>query len=183
MTLRDDFAHDDHGARFSDVQAQDGPALAAVLALLDQPLSRQRMEDAELVHDRPALAGVVGSIEALPEVAALRGSRPDAQTHRFRQAAGVAVKLAMRRWGWRTTGRKGSLAGMSDWFTRAERYSRPEPDHLEDGPPDGGSPRYASLEEMFDAMDVIGAAEEQQADYESLMAALARTRAEEGRAF
>lgn len=184
MSSVDAFYSDDQGSKFRGMQGQDRLALEAVLtSVLADPIHQQRMEDAERVHGRPALAGVVGAVEALGAVRTLRSTKPDQETRWVRQAIGVAVKVTMLRLGWRTTGRKGSLTGLSDWFTRAERYAPPEPDEREDPSPVEGTRRYASWEETFAAMDTFGTAEEQQADYEYLMAALAKTRAEEGRPF
>jgi hypothetical protein len=101
------------------------------------------MEDAELHHDRPALAGVVRELEANPTIDRFLNSTDLRRTKRFRQAVGVLVRMTMERRGWRRTGRKGSMGvrassrqsdagsqarhntgGLAFWFLRAERYER-----------------------------------------------------------
>lgn len=144
MPLLDDFHADAQGAQFSDVSSDTRIDFAEILAFLDSPERRLRMLDAELHHDRPALAGVVRELESLRSVHLFFATNDGHTTRRFRQAVGVAVRIVMQDWGWRTTGRKGSLGvrasvppqtleagayhntgGLSVWFTRAERYQPP----------------------------------------------------------
>lgn len=49
---------------------------------------------------------------------------PDNENHRWRQAVGVGVKLAMTTIGWSTTGIKRTVVG-SEFFIRAEFYAPP----------------------------------------------------------
>jgi hypothetical protein len=42
---------------------------------------------------------------------------------RRNQLIGVIVRLTMENAGWKPTGKKGSLAGLSRLFKRAERYA------------------------------------------------------------
>ncbi|WP_139228464.1 hypothetical protein [Planctomicrobium piriforme] len=99
------------------------------------------MEDAELHHDRPPLAGVIRAFESQPEIAKYLATEHPRRTKRFRQAVGVIVRIVMEGRGWKKTGRKGSLGvratvargstrpgayhntgGLAFWFLRAERY-------------------------------------------------------------
>lgn len=41
---------------------------------------------------------------------------------RFRQTAGVVVRLAVQRHGWNPTRIRRSLKGLFEWFKRTERY-------------------------------------------------------------
>ena len=138
------FSADDQGRRFSDVVDDPDAPLNEVLSLLAQPAVQQRLEDAEIHHDRPALAGIVRELEHLPTVDRFFQNHDGNYTRRFRQAVGVAIRIVMEGRGWRKTGRKGSLGqrvrvaprtttpgayhnntGIARWFTRAERYTRP----------------------------------------------------------
>jgi hypothetical protein len=99
------------------------------------------MEEAEIHHDRPALAGVVRELESLKPVDQFLGEQHPRRTKRLRQVVGVVVRMIMESRGWQRTGRKGSLGvrakisgrrnrpgsyhntgGLAFWFLRAERY-------------------------------------------------------------
>lgn len=140
----DEFLADQQGRRFRDVVEDARVDFAQVLQLLDDPARRQRMVDAELVHNRPALAGVIAEIESLPDVDHFFKTEDGHRTFRFRQAVGVAIRIVMEKLGWQRTGLKGSLgrrakvsagttragayrniSGTSLWFNRAERYAPP----------------------------------------------------------
>jgi hypothetical protein len=101
------------------------------------------MEDSEIHHDRPALAGVVRELESQPTVDRFLASQDPRRTKRLRQAIGVVVRIIMDQRGWKKTGKKGSLGvraraakgtrtpgvyhntgGLAFWFLRAERYER-----------------------------------------------------------
>ena len=142
MSLINEFGADHQGRRFSDVMNDQRIDFNMVLAFFDDPGRQQRMIESELYHDRPALAGVVKELEALPAVQAFFENNDAHTTTRFRQAVGVAVRIVMEKHGWRTTGRKRSLGtreavppgttmpgayrnsgGLATWFTRAERYA------------------------------------------------------------
>jgi hypothetical protein len=103
------------------------------------------MEESELHHNRPPLAGVVRELESQGDVDRFLASEHPRRTKRLRQAVGVVVRMIMERRGWRKTGRKGSLGvraaredhsakpgayhntgGLAFWFLRAERYERSE---------------------------------------------------------
>lgn len=143
MSLTTEFTQDHQGRRFSDVMNDERIDFNEVLVFFDAPERQQRMIDSELQHDRPALAGVVRELEAIPAVQTFLANYDGHTTTRFRQAVGVVVRIVMEQHGWRTTGRKGSLGtrqavsprtttpgayrnsgGLATWFTRAERYSR-----------------------------------------------------------
>ena len=99
------------------------------------------MEESEIHHDRPALAGVVREFEAQPSINAFLSSEHPRRAKRLRQAVGVVVRIIMEQRGWKKTGKKGSLGvrgrivkgtetpgtyhntgGLALWFLRAERY-------------------------------------------------------------
>jgi hypothetical protein len=95
------------------------------------------MEEAEIHHDRPPLAGVVRELEAVPAINRFLSRIHPRRSQRFRQAVGVLVRMIMERRGWEKTGKKGSLGvrnktaagrpshntgGLAFWFIRAERY-------------------------------------------------------------
>ncbi len=136
---REDFLRDRQGRTFTDVlNAPDAPFDALLLFFSDEARQR-RMEDSEIHHDRPALAGVIRELEAQPEIDAFLREIHVQESKRFRQATGVLVRMIMERRGWKKTGKKGSLGvragadrtqpshntgGLAFWFIRAERYEK-----------------------------------------------------------
>lgn len=138
---REHFLADRHGKTFADVLGDPDSPFDEVLGFFNDAGRQQRMEDAEIHHDRAPLAGVVRELEAMPRLAAFFARQRRRRSARLRQAIGVLVRLVMERRGWQTTGKKGSLGvrasangtgrafnsgGLSLWFLRAERYRRPE---------------------------------------------------------
>lgn len=136
------FCEDRQGRTFSDVLNDPAQPMAAVFDFFNCPHRQRRMEESEIHHDRPALAGVVRELEALPAVDAFLANQAPGRTKRLRQAVGVLVRIIMEARGWKKTGRKGSLGvrapvstdddtpgqhntgGLAFWFLRAERYER-----------------------------------------------------------
>lgn len=141
--MRKDFLDDRQGRTFADVLDDPDQPFDAVLEFLNDGQRQQRMEDSEIHHDRPALAGVVRELETLEAVDRFLGTQHPRRTKRLRQVVGVVVRMIMERRGWQKTGRKGSLGvrakisgrrnrpgsyhntgGLAFWFLRAERYER-----------------------------------------------------------
>ncbi len=139
--LRKDFLEDRQGRTFADVTNDPEQPFDRILEFFNDPEHQRRMEDSEIHHDRPALAGVVRELEALESVDRFLGDQRPRRTKRLRQVVGVVVRMIMERRGWRKTGRKGSLGvraavsgrttrpgtyhntgGLAFWFLRAERY-------------------------------------------------------------
>jgi hypothetical protein len=140
---RKDFLEDRQGRTFADVLDDPEQPLDQILEFFRDSQRQQRMEDSELHHDRPALAGVVRELETLDAVDRFLATQHPRRTKRLRQVVGVAVRMIMERRGWQKTGRKGSLGvrakiagrrnqpgsyyntgGLAFWFLRAERYER-----------------------------------------------------------
>lgn len=134
---RDDFLKDKQGRTFADVLNDPKQPFDEVLAFFSDAGRQQRMEDAEIHHDRAPLAGVVRELESQPAIHAYFSAVHARETQRLRQAIGVLVRMIMERRGWQKAGRKGSLGvraesstqlpvhntgGLSFWFVRAERY-------------------------------------------------------------
>jgi len=136
---KDGFLDDRQGKTFVDIVNDPEQPFDVVLKFFADADRQQRMEESELHHDRPALAGVVRELESQPAIDQfLAGVHPRRST-RLRQAIGVLVRMIMERRGWQKTGRKGSLGvraadaaetpahnsgGLAFWFIRAERYER-----------------------------------------------------------
>jgi hypothetical protein len=139
------FLEDRQGRTFSDVLDDPEQPFDDVLAFFDDAERQRRMEDSEIHHDRPALAGVVRELEAQPVIDRFLASEHARRTKRLRQAVGVVVRIIMEARGWSKTGKKGSLGvrakvakgtktpgayhntgGLAFWFLRAERYERVE---------------------------------------------------------
>ncbi|MGE3408655.1 MAG: hypothetical protein AB7I37_17685 [Pirellulales bacterium] len=119
--LADDFRADSQGRRYADISQLAGFDL--VLTFFADLDRHRRMNDAEQHHKRPPLAGVVRELERHPEIQRFYSSLSPKQAVRFRQAVGVIVRIVMTKYGWFTLGnRRGSLAGLSKWFGRSERY-------------------------------------------------------------
>ena len=136
---RNDFLEDRQGKTFADVVNDPQQPFAEVLAFFRDADRQRRMEESELHHDRPPLAGVVRELESQPAIDRFLASVQARRNARFRQAIGVLVRMIMERRGWQKTGRKGSLGvrasrtaqtpahntgGLAFWFIRAERYQR-----------------------------------------------------------
>jgi hypothetical protein len=139
------FLKDRQGRTFADVLNDAEQPFDEVLAFFNDADRQRRMEESELHHSRPPLAGVVRELESQPEVDRFLSTQLPQRTKRLRQAVGVVVRLIMEQRGWRKTGKKGSLGvraarepksarpgachntgGLAFWFLRAERYERPD---------------------------------------------------------
>lgn len=138
---RKTFLGDRQGRTFSDVLDDPEQPFDDVLAFFNDGERQQRMEEAEIHHDRPALSGVIRELEAQPTIDRFLGAKHPHATKRLRQAIGVVVRIIMEQRGWRKAGKKGSLGvraavakgtrtpgayhntgGLAFWFLRAERY-------------------------------------------------------------
>jgi len=141
---RDEFQKDRQGRTFADVLNGAGVPFDALLTFFSDAGRQKRMDESEIHHDRPALAGVIRELEAHPDIDAYLSEIHLQESKRFRQATGVLVRMVMERRGWKKTGKKGSLGvrakadralprhntgGLAFWFIRAERYE------LKDGMP------------------------------------------------
>ncbi len=138
---RDDLLRDRQGRTFSDVLNDPEQPFDRVLEFFSDEGRQRRMEESEIHHDRPPLAGVVRELETQPAIDEFLSSQHPRRTKRLRQAVGVVVRIIMERRGWKKTGKKGSLGvrapvaprtatpgayhntgGLAFWFLRAERY-------------------------------------------------------------
>lgn len=142
IITRKSFLDDRQGRTFVDVANDPEQPFADILDFFNDENRQRRMEEAELHHDRPPLAGVVRELEAHPAVDAFLASQHPQRSKRLRQAIGVVIRMIMQQRGWRKTGRKGSLGvraavepgadapgnhntgGLAFWFIRGERYER-----------------------------------------------------------
>jgi len=138
---REDYLEDRQGRTFADVVNDSEQPFDEVLAFFRDKGRQQRMDDAEIHHDRAPLAGVVRELESQPAINKYFVGVHARETQRLRQAIGVLVRMIMERRGWKKTGKKGSLGvraesssqlpahntgGLSLWFVRAERYQLEE---------------------------------------------------------
>lgn len=140
VITRATFLEDRQGRTFVDVAEDAEQPFDAVLEFFNDPARQRRMEESELHHNRPPLAGVVRELESVPAIDRFLATRHPRRAKRLRQAVGVVVRIIMEGRGWKTTGRKGSLGvrakrghnatagayhntgGLAYWFLRAERY-------------------------------------------------------------
>jgi hypothetical protein len=140
---RIEFLKDRQGRTFADVLDDPQQPFDEALEFFSDGDRQRRMEEAEIHHDRPALAGVVRELESQTAIDRFLANEASVRSKRFRQAVGVVVRIVMERRGWRKTGKKGSLGvrtgashqsapdgsyhntgGLAFWFLRAERYER-----------------------------------------------------------
>jgi hypothetical protein len=136
---REQFQSDRQGRSFADVLNDPGQPFDAVLEFFNNEDRQTRMEESEIHHDRPALAGVVRELESHSTIQKFLAELHLQRSKRLRQAIGVVVRMIMESRGWKKTGRKGSLGvpapqsktqprhnsgGLAFWFVRAERYER-----------------------------------------------------------
>jgi hypothetical protein len=143
LLTRELFLEDRQGRTFADVLHDAEQPFDQVLAFFNEPDRQRRMEDAEIHHNRPPLAGVVRELESQRDIDRFLAFQRPNRTKRLRQAVGVVVRMIMERRGWTKTGKKGSLGvrtaselrsaksganhntgGLAFWFLRAERYER-----------------------------------------------------------
>jgi hypothetical protein len=138
MTIaREQFLKHRQGRTFADVLNDASLPFDTVLEFFSDEGRQRRLEESEIHHDRPALAGVVRELESLPKIDSYMSTAPAERSKRLRQAIGVVVRIIMEARGWKKTGRKGSLGvraaatsrqprhntgGLAFWFIRAERY-------------------------------------------------------------
>lgn len=137
------FLGDRQGRTFADVTNDATQPFDEVLAFFNDEDRQRRMEESEIHHSRPPLAGVVRELEAQPPIDRFLASQHPRRSKRLRQAVGVVVRMIMEKRGWKKTGKKGSLGvraareprsakpgayhntgGLAFWFVRAERYER-----------------------------------------------------------
>jgi hypothetical protein len=138
---REEFLQDRQGKTFADVVNDPEQPFDVALEFFRNADRQRRMEESELHHDRPALAGVVRDFESQPAIDRFLAGKDVRRNTRFRQAIGVLVRMIMEQRGLKKTGRKGSLGvraapatrapahntgGLAFWFLRAERYERNE---------------------------------------------------------
>lgn len=134
---REEFLEDLQGRTFSDVVNDPEQPFDSVLEFFNDDNRQRRMEESEIHHNRPPLAGVVRELESHPPIDRSLAETQTQRSKRLRQAVGVVVRMIMQNRGWRKAGRKGSLGvrarkntsepgyntgGLAFWFIRAERY-------------------------------------------------------------
>lgn len=141
LITRQQFLEDRQGRTFADVLNDPEQPFDQALAFFNQVDCQRRMEESEVHHNRPPLAGVVRELESVPQIDRFLATKHPRRTKRLRQAVGVIVRIIMERRGWKKTGKKGSLGvraarqgpsakpgsyhntgGLAFWFLRAERY-------------------------------------------------------------
>ena len=96
---RKDFLEDRQGRTFADVLNDPEQPLDAVLDFFNDAEHQRRMEESEIHHDRPALAGVVRELESLKSLEQFLGTgsglsaasiTPSAPFGNFKAAASVS---------------------------------------------------------------------------------------------
>ena len=137
------FVADKQGRKFWGVVEDPRLKFPKLMEFFNSEARQVRMEDSEMYHDRPALAGVIKELESDEWFGKFFSNYDAHTTYRARQAIGVITRLIMEARGWHKTGTKGALgqrgkvevgdttpgayqnkSGLSRWFTRAERYKK-----------------------------------------------------------
>ena len=106
---RKSFTEDRQGRTFADVLDDAEQPFDEVLAFFNSSDRQRRMEESEIHHDRPPLAGVVRELEDQRAIDQFLAAAHPRRTKRLRQAIGVVVRIIMEGRGWERTGKKGSL--------------------------------------------------------------------------
>ena len=134
---REKFLEDNQGRTFLDIVNDPEQPFNETLNFFNDENKQRRMEESEIHHDRPPLAGVVRELESIPILDRALAEPLNKNSLRFRQSIGVLIRMIMEGRGWNKTGRKGSLGvradkdtsdyshntgGLAFWFIRAERY-------------------------------------------------------------
>lgn len=109
---RDDFLKDDQGRKYADVLNDPLQPFDEALEFFNDAGRQQRMEESEIHHDRPPLAGVVRELEAQPKINEFLAGPHVKRNTRFRQTVGVLVRIIMEMRGWQKTGKKGAIRVM-----------------------------------------------------------------------
>ena len=137
IITREIFLGSFQGRTFADIANDPKQQFDAILEFFNDDNRQRRMEESEIHHDRPPLAGVVRELESYPVIYRSLSDTNNQKSTRLRQAIGVVVRMIMESRGWQKTGRKGSLGvrannnsldlnynsgGLAFWFVRAERY-------------------------------------------------------------
>lgn len=172
-TVTADDVRADRGSRpFHRLIDRHPEAFRALLAVLNDPGAEEMLRRRS--RKEPALAAVVDDLEDDERITAVLDDPDDGDA--FRRLVGLAVKAKMLRLGWEPAKRPRSMGRYTDRFRTAETYIPPNHDDLPPGHP-------LRILEALEMCARIGTPEEQRRDVEEIRAALARTRAEEGRVF
>ena len=137
----EEFLADLTGSRYLDVAKSNPMEFNKTLAFFSNEDRQKRMIDSEIHHLRPALAGVICELENESWFNDFMRYKDGHVNYRLRQVVGVVTRMIMTAYGFKTTGKKGSLgqrvkvksgekapgayhnsSGLSLWFTRAEHY-------------------------------------------------------------
>lgn len=94
---RRSFLLDRQGRTFADVLNDPQQPFDDVLRFFNDEACQQRMEESEVHHDRPPLAGVVRELEAQASIDEFLSSQHPRRTKRLRQAIGVVVRMVIMR--------------------------------------------------------------------------------------
>lgn len=116
-----DFLSDKAGRLFSGLIEKTEINFGDYLDFFNNTTRQRRMEDAQEHFNLPALAGIVVELEkTFPYLV----ETPRKETERYRQAAGVIVRMIMEELGWHKTTRQGSFQKLSKVFSGATIYVR-----------------------------------------------------------
>ncbi len=115
----EDFKNDRLGKKYPDIYGMSGDDgesaikgefdFQKVIDFFNDPKKIRRMEESEIHHDRPALAGVVRDFEKLVFIDNYFVKNDPPSTIRLKQAVGILVKLHMEKRGWKKKGEKGII--------------------------------------------------------------------------
>jgi len=122
MITKTSFKNARHAVIFLPLLGNPKVPTQAVLDLLNQRDMTQGMCFVSREMEYPAVGAIVMALEKIPEIKEYFMKTPSADTVKFRQFIGMAVRLKMEENGYRKTGKKGSIGSFSKWLTRAEIY-------------------------------------------------------------
>lgn len=111
---------DNQGRQFSDVLADPHAPVQELIDLVNR--SGQRLSDFTVHASLPALAAIVRELEQIVKVKDFFGTTTRKKTKRFRQLTGVVIRMKMEEENCITTGSKGYVQRISQWYTKSEIY-------------------------------------------------------------
>ncbi len=139
-----DFLTDYRGRTFRDVVEDPELDFQQLLNFFNDETRQIRMEESEIHHDRPALAGVIRELENTDPFEMFFCDCYSEQSPRTRRAIGVIVCMVMEKRGWKASGQVYSLghkirrkdrknqlqsyhntSGLSWWFSKSKRFYHP----------------------------------------------------------
>jgi hypothetical protein len=92
---REKFLEDNQGRTYLDVVNDPAQPFDTTLDFFNDENKQRRMEESEIHHDRPPLAGIVRELESIPILERALAEPLNKNSLRFRQSIGVLIRMIM----------------------------------------------------------------------------------------